>query len=71
MQGIVTLLSLDVWKFHLRSQLSGMRKGFRIGFDYTQFSCGKGKRNNMPSATKNEAVAEDYLKERALGWMQE
>jgi hypothetical protein len=76
LQGIVTPLSLDVWNFHLRTHpdgdfvqylLSGIQKGFRIGFDYSQFSCRKGKRN-MLSATKNAAVVEDYLKkECALG----
>ena len=76
LQGIITPLSLDAWKHHLRSHphgdfvqylLSGIQKGFRIGFDYSQFSCGKGKCNIL-SATKNAAVVEDYLKkEFALG----
>ena len=76
LHGIITPLSRDVWKFHLRSHpdgdfvqylLSGIQNGFRIGFDYTRFSCGKGKRN-MLSATKNATVVEDYLrKECALG----
>ena len=76
LQGIVTPLSVDAWQDHLRSHpdddfvqylLSGIRGGFRIGFDYSQFSCGKGK-SNMLSATKNSAVVEEYLKkECALG----
>ena len=76
LQGIITPLSRDVWDFHLRSHpdrdfvqylLSGIQNGFRIGFDYTQFSCGKGKRN-MLSATKNATVVEDYLRKECALW---
>ena len=74
--GIVTPLSLDAWKHHLRSHpdthfvqylLSGIQEGFKIGVDYSHFTCGK-VRSNMLSATRNAAVVEDYLKkECALG----
>ena len=51
--------------------LSGMQNGFRIGFDYSQFSCGKGK-HNMRSATQNADVVENYRKkECSLGPLQE
>ena len=65
--GIVTPLSLDAWKNNLRSHpdrdfvqylLSGIQEGFKFGFDYSHFTCGKG-RCNMLSATKNAAVVKD------------
>ena len=47
--------------------LSGIKDGFCIGYQYDSYTCRAAKRN-MPSASENPAVVEQYLKkERELG----
>ena len=47
--------------------MRGMRRGFRLGFDYVVSSCVKEK-SNMKSALENEQVVDEYLgKKVALG----
>ena len=42
--------------------LSGIRDGFRVGFDYSKYTCVSAKAN-LRSAGENRQVVEDYLKE--------
>ena len=47
--------------------LSGLRQGFRIGFDYTNHSCQPAKKN-LPSVASQPAVVQEYIeKECAAG----
>ena len=71
LQGIQTPLQADVWEEYLRTHpdkdfceylLSGIRRGFRLGFDYCRSSCVKAK-SNMKSALENATVVDEYIAE--------
>ena len=71
-----TPMILQEWDKHLREHpdqifarylVDGIQHGFRIGFKYRAFQCGKAKRN-MVSAIQNPEVVQEYLeKECKLG----
>ena len=71
LQGVQTPLRADVWEKYLSTHpdrefceylLSGIRKGFRLGFEYRRASCVKAK-SNMKSALENASVVDDYIAE--------
>ena len=45
--------------------LRGLEQGFRIGFDYSRFGCGRARRN-MLSARQNASVVDECLREEEL-----
>ena len=77
-QTIFTPLKVKEWERNLVGHpdedlvgyvLSGIRDGFRVGFDYSKYTC-VSARANLHSAGENRQVVEAYLiKERAQGRM--
>lgn len=71
LQTISTPLKVEEWERALVGHpdedlvgyfLSGIRDGFRVGFDYSKYSC-VSARANLRSAGENRQVVEDYLRE--------
>ena len=69
--GIISPLKPGVWEYHLQSLpdrecadylVSGLKQGFRIGFNYEQCSI-TGARSNMLSALQHSEVIDSYLQE--------
>ena len=71
LQKISTSLRVEEWERELVGHpdeelvgyvLSGIREGFRVGFDYSKHTC-VSARANLLSAGENKQVVDDYLRE--------
>ena len=71
LQKVSTSLKVEEWGSELVGHpdeelvgyvLSGIREGFRVGFDYSKHTC-VSARANLLSAGENKQVVDDYLRE--------
>ena len=67
LQGMATPLQWEVWpdREFREYLITGLREGFRIGYDYQGHKC-KWCKENMKSAKEHPQVVDDYIMKECL-----